>query len=118
MTKKQHLTVGIIIGLIVNYGLKWGIKNELSVGFILSIILGAIGAVLPDILEPPKSRWHRKRYHSKVLLLIIIITIILVIGLPWFNGAFMVGLLIVLISYLCHLIMDSSTPAGLPFWNR
>lgn len=72
---------------------------------------------MPDILEPPKSRWHRRYFHSRVLLMILLV-IILIIGFLMPNGALKAGLLIVLISYLIHLIMDSKTPAGLPLWDR
>ncbi len=118
MTKRHHIKVGVIIGFVANYALRWFVRSDISVGFILSIILGVIGAILPDVLEPPKSKWHRKFFHSKILLIIILFAILIVIGFPWLNGALKAGLLIVLISYLSHLIMDSRTPAGLPFLNR
>jgi inner membrane protein len=109
---------GAIIGPIVNYGLQWLIKNDWSVGLVLSIILGIFGAVLPDILEPPKSRWHRKIFHSKILLILIVFITLIVFVLPWVDVLIKVGLIIVLFSYLGHLLMDSLTPAGLPFWKR
>ena len=118
MNKRQHVTAGVVIGPIVNYGLKWILSSEWSVGFFQSIILGIIGAILPDILEPPKSIWHRKFFHSRMILIMTLLIIMVVFALPWLNGAIKTGLLIVSFSYLSHLIMDSRSPAGLPRWDN
>ncbi|MCP4581765.1 MAG: hypothetical protein GY839_09105 [candidate division Zixibacteria bacterium] len=114
MTKKQHIKAGIITGIVVNYGLKWLVRNDLSVGLIYSIILGIIGEILPDILEPPTSRWHRKLWHSKKMIMYMALLVLVLLIIPLLKDSMKAGIVIVLISYLIHLILDSRTPAGLP----
>ncbi len=83
--------------------------------FLLMIISSLIGGIIPDILDPPFTKHHRRYAHSKILLLIFLtlscITVILIYFqrdnfMLWFIYYFLIG-------YISHLILDSLTPAGL-----
>lgn len=118
MTRNKHLVAGMIIGPVINYALKWLVSSDLSVGFVISLLIGALGSILPDKIEKPTSIWHRKFWHSRVLLGIIIISIPIIIFVHFLRGPIKGGLIILLGSYALHLWMDSRTEAGLPIFNR
>jgi len=82
---------------------------------LLMVISSVIGGIIPDILDPPFTKRHRRYAHSKILLLIFLtlscITVVLIYlqrdnFMLWFIYYFLIG-------YISHLILDSLTPAGL-----
>ncbi len=86
---------------------------EISLFFIM-ILSSYIGGILPDILDPPFTKYHRYYAHSKIVLIVLIILwgfslFILLIEenmIGWFIHFLLIG-------YISHLILDSFTPAGL-----
>lgn len=83
-------------------------------GLITSMMGGAATGILPDILEPAKNPNHRQFFHS-----------ILTLGLnSYLAGSVLQSnldnekkgiLLATLGGYSSHLIIDSTSPKGLPF---
>jgi len=75
---------------------------------------GALGGMLPDILEPATNPCHRKFFHSFTFGIVVTGSAVGVavqknIDLDLKEA---VGLLAA--GYLSHLVMDAGTPAGLP----
>jgi inner membrane protein len=115
--KKTHTTAGVLVSIIL-------LSDLVSKGLVLSPIIlpvalasSMIGSVLPDIIEPPRNRRHRKFFHSLVFLALLLAfmhntyALLLTGGLAdeitfifFFAGA----------GYASHLVLDALTPSGLP----
>lgn len=80
--------------------------------------LGALGGVLPDMLEPPTHPGHRDLFHS------VATGAAICYGLNKINnnakatsqGKTFLNTLGV--GYLSHLVLDGQTPSGLPFLTK
>lgn len=119
MLRFQHELAGLIIGFIFSLWL-WNVHQSRQ--FVLILVAGCFlmsiwGANLPDLLDPPTSRYHRSIGHNFVsffmFIFIAIVSLALVIllhGWLWFIIASFS------FSYLSHLILDLSTKAGLPMF--
>lgn len=112
MNKTTHITIGIIACVFYILGISYITpieSNYLAFGFLFAFL----GSILPDIIEPPTSAWHRGTFHSwdilkKVSLIFLIFTLIgLLLHFFLVVSCFCLG-------YGLHLIADSLTPAGLP----
>lgn len=115
--RKTHTTAGVLVSFIL-------FSDLVSKGLVLSPMIlpialesSILGAVLPDLIEPPRNRRHRKFFHSLLflaLLLLFLNQIYLnlltsepvdeVTAVLFFAGA----------GYASHLVLDALTPAGLP----
>lgn len=115
--RKTHMTAGILVSFIL-------IWHLVSKGLVLSPALlpialasAALGAVLPDIIEPPRNRRHRKFFHSLLFLALLLLFLnqtylsLLTAG-PADEVTF--GLFFAGAGYASHLLLDALTPAGLP----
>jgi inner membrane protein len=116
--RKAHTTAGVLVSLIIFSDLvsKGLILNPM----ILPIALASsiLGAVLPDLIEPPRNRRHRKFFHSLLflaLLLLFLNQIYLNLLAAGPVDEVTVGLFFAGAGYASHLILDAFTPAGLPF---
>lgn len=83
--------------------------------FLIMIVASITGGIMPDILDPPFTKRHRRYAHSKILLLLFLIITLITIVLIFLNRDRLILWLIYyfLIGYISHLILDSFTPAGL-----
>jgi len=116
MNHGAHFLISIIAFAVYNY-LHNGIINSLSgvpVGiWLIGIFLAALGAAIPDLLEPARHWSHRRFFHSRKMLdwAVCIFAITAVIGfflpLIYYISSFFLG-------YASHLLADSTTRAGLP----
>jgi inner membrane protein len=108
-------------GVLVSFILIWYLIQK---GLVLSsallpiaLLSSAFGAVLPDLIEPPRNRRHRKFFHSLLCLALLLLYLnrtylnLLTVGPAdevtiwlFFAGA----------GYASHLVLDALTPAGLP----
>lgn len=92
--------------------------NILTVIKSLSIanISGALGAVLPDILDPPTDWRHRKFFHSVVMAVALVIFLVLLYKKQVLieNEDLKRFLKYLGIGYGVHLVQDACTPMGLP----
>ena len=82
-------------------------------GMVLGGILGTVGGILPDRIEPAINYNHRKFFHSKTIG-IIIVTGVFVNALFNQNEYIDIALKSFCAGYLSHLGLDSLTPRGLP----
>lgn len=94
MTWVSHILVGSSAGKIAGYG----------------YVLSAFGSVLPDLIEYIIPTKHRGISHSLAMWLILF-------AIGWITGieqirAILLGVLI------GHLLMDSLTITGVPFWDE
>ena len=116
MRFEEHVTIGIITGGIIGLAISSLGENIDVISVFMATIFGGIGAAIPDSLEPPSSWTHRKFYHSrKMLKQMLLLLLLLLIGVPlWVNireGYVIAG---GITGYISHLLMDATTPAGLP----
>ena len=115
--RKTHTTAGVLVSFIL-------LSDLVSKGLIFSPIIllmafgsSMIGAVLPDIIEPPRNRRHRKIFHSLVFLALLLAflkntyTMLLTSGL---SDEVTFVLFFAGVGYASHLVLDALTPAGLP----
>lgn len=80
---------------------------------ILAIGVSIVGAMFPDVLEPATSGNHRSFFHSYTVLLIAILFGFMILkNMGSFGSNTLAGLF--LVGYISHLLLDVSTPAGLP----
>jgi len=112
MNRPVHITIGVVVWVFY----VWGIFHIITIesGYLAFGILSMLlGSVLPDIIEPPTSAWHRGTFHSwvtlgKIGLMFLVFTLIgLLLHILLVASSFCLG-------YALHLIADSSTTAGLP----
>jgi membrane-bound metal-dependent hydrolase YbcI (DUF457 family) len=78
-----------------------------------SILMLFIGAIIPDIIEPPIDYKHRNFFHSKYLLNFVAIgtSVSFIIAILWFPFSWVFYFCL---GYLSHLLADSTTKMGLP----
>lgn len=103
--RRTHLFVGALVGSI-GAALHPRLAGvPLGQKLLVGGSLGAAGALLPDLLEPADSPFHRDLAHSAVSLGVST-------KLGFMKDAPFLSLLA--LGYASHLVLDSGTPAGLP----
>lgn len=115
--RKTHITAGVLVSIILLSDLV--LKGIVLSPIILPVALASsiIGSVLPDIVEPPRNRRHRKFFHSLVFLALLLAFLentymeLLTGGLA---DEIVFCLLFAGAGYASHLVLDALTPAGLP----
>lgn len=124
MDGKTHLKAGAIVGgtisgvyliakLINHEKLDW---NDL--GKVAFITTGSMMiAIAPDILEPAFNPRHRQFFHS-VSMSILVIYFMNRIYESEMSESDKMTLLSLCSSYMSHLVLDSTTPAGLPLVGK
>ncbi|WP_292486248.1 metal-dependent hydrolase [Methanohalobium sp.] len=118
---KTHITAGAISGLIVLLIL--GKIHNITISPLLSmiaILFSVMGSTLPDKIEPAKNSKHRKFFHSKVILFTtsyLLYEIFNTGNVAYFNENILTLYTgFILAGYLSHLILDATTPSGLPLF--
>lgn len=130
MKRNAHIIGAIIFAIIgtilIKIGLNQSVPNNIVnllkillnmrvYIFLLMIGSSVMGGIIPDILDPPFTKRHRRYAHSKILLLIFIILLAItsILILIQNTNLILFVLYYFLIGYISHLILDSFTPAGL-----
>jgi len=127
--KKVHLIAGVVTGAVISLVRVQFADNgalfldspmgalSLSTIVLISAAIGGQFGLLPDILEPSKrKKWrHRRFFHSYTVLVLLL----------WFTYQTETNLelsdftrhlfTVAAAGYLSHLLLDSRTPAGLPW---
>lgn len=115
--QRSHIKIGVLLFIIIMHDINSkGI--DVNVIFIpIILLLTIIGSVLPDIIEPPRNKFHRKFFHS-VLLLMIILVFLKMAYTELISGNFdnpiLVCYFFIGCGYVSHLVMDAITRKGLP----
>lgn len=127
--KPTHLAVGLMTGAAVALARVYYVaQSDLSTGTsigplslttitLLSAAVGGQFGLLPDILEPAKKKhWrHRRFFHSyTVLLLLLFFTVQTELNLD-LHDLVRHFFTVAAAGYVSHLLLDSRTPAGLPW---
>ncbi|MFC2143988.1 metal-dependent hydrolase [Candidatus Aenigmatarchaeota archaeon] len=110
MNRQRHLIIGLITAGFISFLID-GLTLGPSLGY--ALVGGFIGSLLPDRIEPAKHYTHRDFFHSKTLMRVL--GVIMLVSLPisffitevWFIFYGIVG-------YEMHLLADGTTPMGLP----
>lgn len=115
--KITHAIIGGGVGTLCYLGYCWFAKNKPSVqGLGTAFGLGGLGGSIPDIIEPASNPNHRKFFHSA--------------GFSTFLASFLkvitdddeiahdkkLAFIILILSYLSHILSDSTTPRGIPLF--
>ena len=114
-TSKQHALLGATAGLAV-YGL-YVLITKKDFEWSKTIFCTATGFVcglLPDLIEPATSPSHRKFAHSVLVLCGMSIGKVAIIESKLLSPEKKLYLSCAVASYGSHLLLDSSTPKGLP----
>ena len=109
MNREEHFFIGFVL-LILSYFILNYLGFLKFFGYAVTLL---IGSVLPDVIEPAKDYTHRDYFHSRRFLKILYYGLIVtfIIGLIS-NQIFYIFFLI--IGYIFHLFLDSTTKMGLP----
>ena len=114
MLRAEHELIGGVIGII--FGLWLYLQGNILLAF-GCFLIAIWGANLPDLLDPPTSPFHRSIGHNFIsFILFIIISIIglaLSIIFSWWPFIMATAFSLAVLS---HLILDMTTPAGLPMF--
>lgn len=109
MNKNEHLLIALIL-LVVTYFI-FNYFNLLNyLGYAVTLF---IGSVIPDWTEPAKDYQHRSYFHSKKFLKILYYSAIPLLLIGLFSNWFLY-LFFLVIGYISHLWLDSTTKMGLP----
>jgi len=107
---EEHLIVGALAGVFSSQSLNSSNQDNL----LSNIFWSCLGASVPDVLEPADSPNHRKFFHS--------------VSFQFLSSKILLGILQdsnvkpeikniitpLIIGYSSHLLLDLSTPKGLP----
>jgi len=119
MNHKQHTFAGALAGAGVYLLHQKRIGHQPTLrGAALAAIEGAIGGMLPDDLEPPDNPNHRGPFHSIATGIAVAKNgqrIFASEGMPQYLKE---GLGSVCAGYVSHLLLDATTPKGLPLLRR
>ncbi len=130
MKRNAHIAGSIIFALIGTILIKIFLKQSVPSNFtnllkillnmrvyIFLIMIGSsvFGGLIPDILDPPFTKKHRRYAHSKILffIFVILLGITSILILIQNNNLILWTIYYFLLGYISHLILDSLTPAGL-----
>ncbi|WP_148705599.1 metal-dependent hydrolase [Methanosarcina siciliae] len=115
--RKTHMTAGVLVSFIlIWYMVPKGLVLS-SVLLPIALVSSALGAVLPDLIEPPRNRRHRKFFHSLLCLALLLLYLnqtclsLLTAGTV---DEVTIGIFFAGAGYASHLVLDALTPAGLP----
>ena len=140
---KAHSQAGIATGVVAIPLICWMLESKLSLGEKAAVIgTCLLGSCLPDLLEPARSPCHRGLFHSVLVGVGLFAGLFQIIAMNsderavtwtsyneetvgWFFGqpdsktpprlnVINILLIALIIGYLLHLVMDSTTPKGLP----
>jgi len=112
MKRDEHIIIAFFIGILAGvFGSNYSeFFNFLD--YTLFVGLTIFGAVLPDLIEPPRNSNHRRFFHSILVLLILMILLI------WLNAGTQSILTYLpsgfIIGYLSHLLLDATSRIGIP----
>ena len=104
--RSTHLVIGVVFSATIAVAIG-------GLTLFHALVGGAIGSILPDIIEPADHYRHRAFFHSRSLLKYLLIgtLVSLVLSFPvpifWFMFYACIG-------YVMHLAADATTKMGLP----
>lgn len=117
MRRQDHagLSLTIIAAIYFIFSVSNFSSSSQTQFFIASFLL-VFGSILPDIIEPATYWTHREFFHSKKLLLILIVaaTLLMSIWVFLLKSQFLLYISSFLLGYIFHLLLDSFTKIGLP----
>jgi membrane-bound metal-dependent hydrolase YbcI (DUF457 family) len=111
MNRQIHAISGVFAACIVSV-LLIPIERLDFYFFWLYLGLAYLGAILPDIIEPPTSYLHRAFFHSWGFLVLMLLVLALGFVIGYDYGYFF--LFFFALGYVIHLLEDATTPMGLP----
>lgn len=111
-----HAATGVASGVAwcLIYCRKSGIQVKIEELFIASAV-GLAGGLLADLLEPASNPNHRQFAHS----ILVAVGLVVLIAMLWHSFESMteqrrLALSSMAVAYLSHLMLDCTTPKGIP----
>ncbi len=113
---REHMFFGFIVGAVGYAVVKHLQGEEINFGNALGWgMMGAGVAILPDVIEPASAGpTHRAFAHSAATAGLIAYTAKKALDSPQLSSDQKAALTSVSAAYLSHLLLDSTTPSGLP----
>jgi membrane-bound metal-dependent hydrolase YbcI (DUF457 family) len=118
MNQNEHFVVAIFVWLcmtsfgVMILGFQFFLENLVLP--LMGLIFTVTTALLPDTIEPANSPYHRGFFHSIQVLLFLMLCF--VIFMVFLTPLTLLGLYTIS-GYLSHLLLDATTPRGLPSWK-
>jgi membrane-bound metal-dependent hydrolase YbcI (DUF457 family) len=93
----------------------WFVLDKFNLGYLhFYSALIFLGAIMPDFLDPPGNWNHRKFFHSRRLFKLISVIAVAAFVMGFFyRSLFLISFSC--LGYISHLLLDLTTPAGLPY---
>ena len=120
--KRKHLQLGLMLGMPTVLLLSlvcFDSYYKMIIKFLCASMFLLFSTVLPDILEPATSPFHRGKFHSlnalTVSAILFLVSVLLIFIIE--ESYFLHGLSGLSLGYLIHLFLDSKTMMGLPKKN-
>lgn len=82
----------------------------------IGTVSGYAGGILPDVIEPPIHSWHRKGFHSATAGAVLSYSAIKS-QFSDLDENLQAAILGGGTGYLSHIVLDSQTPRGIPFFK-
>ncbi|RMF02562.1 MAG: hypothetical protein D6772_03365 [Bacteroidetes bacterium] len=129
--KPVHLVAGVLTGAVVSFARIYYLDHPTAIDgevaligpfslasiMLISAAVGGQFGLLPDILEPAKRKeWrHRRFFHSYALLAMLLWFTYQTETNPELHELVRHFFTVAAAGYVSHLLLDSRTPAGLPW---
>ncbi|MHA2226921.1 MAG: metal-dependent hydrolase [Candidatus Hodarchaeales archaeon] len=114
MNRDEHMIIGFFIGILVGVLGSTFAENFDFILYVFFVGLTVLGSFTPDLIEPPRSKNHRKFFHSIVLLGFLVILLVWAnIGIQSMQTYLFSGFII---GYLSHLLLDATSQMSLPIY--
>jgi len=115
MNRAEHMIAGSIVSAGVYLASSHALNQEPSLkGFLLSAGVGASVSILPDVLEPATSSYHRSFFHSMTFASLSGYLIHEALNNEDIDNELKLILSVMSSAYGSHLVLDGLTPRGLP----
>jgi len=113
--KMTHAAIGALIAF-TGYGLYKYIKEEsMSLEeIVVSLIVGGLFGLVPDIIEPATSPNHRAFFHSILMLIMLVFVNYEFWRIENFSDTLKLIILAASIGYGSHILTDSTTEKRVP----
>ena len=107
------------LAFIAYSSLIYTVNKSAVVPWIPGLVAVVAGSVMPDILEPAITRRHRGMCHSRGALILMVFlfgvtALTTTVSLSFARLPALYSASCFFLGYVCHLLADSLTPAGLP----
>ena len=112
MKNEEHMIMAFVIALLGGvYGQSF-IEYFDFILYVFFVGLTVLGSVVPNLIEHPDGKSHRRFFHSVLVLgILIIVFLLLIVGTQSIFTYLSLGFVL---GYVSHLLFDVMSPQSLP----